>query len=113
MARPSMSFTFAHLTSGRKMQPDDNARFNSTLSANVLDNGWYVNIHCQTHLPKGYRKLIRVFAAMRHGTYGFLACAALPQRHVVPPFSASVSIAAGMNRREKDAGIKERNTDRW
>jgi len=25
-----------------------------TLSANVLDNGWYVNIHCQTHLPKGY-----------------------------------------------------------
>src|SRR5215475_8894724 len=27
-----------------------------TLSANVLDNGWYVNIHCQTHLPKGYAK---------------------------------------------------------
>lgn len=26
-----------------------------TLSAKVLDNGWYVNIHCQTHLPKGYR----------------------------------------------------------
>jgi len=25
-----------------------------TLSANVLDYGWYVNIHCQTHLPKGY-----------------------------------------------------------
>src|SRR5262245_15076242 len=28
--------------------------FVGTLSANVLDNGWYVNIHCQTHLPKGY-----------------------------------------------------------
>jgi len=25
-----------------------------TLSANVLDNGWYVNIHWQIHLPKGY-----------------------------------------------------------
>jgi hypothetical protein len=25
-----------------------------TISSNVFDNGWYVNIHCQTHLPKGY-----------------------------------------------------------
>jgi hypothetical protein len=30
------------------------AETRGTLSANVLDNGWYVNIHCQTHLPKGY-----------------------------------------------------------
>jgi len=29
-------------------------RFIGIPSANVLDNGWYVNIHCQTHLPKGY-----------------------------------------------------------
>jgi hypothetical protein len=32
-------------------------RIKGTLSANVLDNGWYVNIHCQTHLLKGYQVL--------------------------------------------------------
>ena len=29
-------------------------RYYRTLSPNVLVNGCYVNIHCQTHLPKGF-----------------------------------------------------------
>jgi hypothetical protein len=35
-----------------------------TLSAKVLDNGWYVNIHYQTHLPKGYEEGAKLTAML-------------------------------------------------
>src|SRR5262245_40387917 len=58
MRGPAGSSLCSNSHSGRcghpSNKPENLIQQNRTLSANVLDNGWYVNIHCQTHLPKGY-----------------------------------------------------------
>jgi len=60
-----------------------------TLSANVLDNGWYVKIHCQTHLPKGYDPLTFVAVPVLLIAVAILACW-LPARQAasVDPLTA-------------------------
>ena len=74
-----------------------------TLSANVIDNGWYVNIHCQSHLPKGYVASCLAASRQRQGRRDVASMALmrgherLPRKYVcgvVPSIVRNISMKA-------------------